>query len=269
MNEAELKTDIPKYGIIGIAGKKNSGKDTVALMIDYILQLNNIEKANYADYIRSIKTIDHSAILHFADRLKQALSIMFNINIEHFNNRLDKDHRWFVYNRHEFITEKEACSHAYRKVENLKEFFDSNLPINIYEQPYRIFKLRSLMQYFGTDIGRRFANDLWIKSCIIDAIDCNNLYGHAIIADVRFENEATAIQQHILYGGLIRIIRDEADISNHYSERLDFKCEYTIKNTGSLILLFENVLDIIKQITNKKKNEVNRTISENSDKQRQ
>ena len=58
--------------IIGIAGQLNSGKDTVASMINYIHQ-QGVTKASYRDWQISQSHYDINfkhKIIHFADPLK-------------------------------------------------------------------------------------------------------------------------------------------------------------------------------------------------------
>ena len=57
--------------VIGIAGCKNSGKDTVANMINYIFTVG-VTCAKYSDYIikkQSINISHKDRIVHFADNM--------------------------------------------------------------------------------------------------------------------------------------------------------------------------------------------------------
>ena len=70
-----------KKFIIGIAGAKNSGKDTVASMINYIFAVG-VTRASYAEYLIKRTSIDNTykdRIVHFADGLKDILSNLYNI----------------------------------------------------------------------------------------------------------------------------------------------------------------------------------------------
>ena len=95
-----------KECIIGIAGHKNSGKDTVASMINYIF-VTGITRSNYADYVIRRKSIDIShkdRIIHFADSMKDAMSIIFSIPRSAFDDRVKKDNEYWDYFNRKFIT---------------------------------------------------------------------------------------------------------------------------------------------------------------------
>ena len=99
-------------------------------------------------------------------------------------------------------------------------------------------KLRALMQYFGTDICRNYIdNNIWINSTMSKVIDIAISRTLCIIPDVRFANEANAIRNNdkLLYGGLIKINRDNQDLDKHNSERINFDVDFEIDNNLSLI----------------------------------
>ena len=72
---------------------------------------------------------------------------------------------------------------------------------------------REFMQFFGTDVCRKMYEPIWVDSCIrkIQA-EQSEL---AIIADVRFPNEAKAIER--VGGSLLRLTRNIYD-DDHSSE---------------------------------------------------
>ena len=85
--------DFGKRVIVGIKGTKGSGKDTVADMIRNIMTAG-ITQASYDNYIWFTKNRDSELdvpILHFADKLKDDLSIMFGISRENFDDSKYKD----------------------------------------------------------------------------------------------------------------------------------------------------------------------------------
>ena len=72
---------------------------------------------------------------------------------------------------------------------------------------------REFMQYFGTDVMRKMYEPIWVNSCIKKIQQEQS--GLAIIADVRFPNEAKAIED--AGGKVVRLTR-EVHEDNHSSE---------------------------------------------------
>lgn len=244
-----------KECIIGIAGHKNSGKDTVASMINYIF-VTGITRSNYADYVIRRKSIDIShkdRIIHFADSMKDAMSIIFSIPRSAFDDRVKKDNEYWDYFNRKFITFGEVIRNKnHYIVDNL---IDNNLnnviQYSTAKKQNLYIKLRALMQYFGTDICRNYIdNNIWINSTMSKAINIAINRTLCIIPDVRFANEANAIRNNskLLYGGLIKINRDNIDKDYHSSECIDFDVDFKINNNGNLMQLFYKVLEICQKI---------------------
>lgn len=245
-----------KSYIIGIAGHKGSGKDTVANMINYIFAVG-ITKATYSDYIvkRAKYSITHQdRIMHFADSLKDVLSIIYNIPRMMFDDRKYKDDYWYCFNTNSFFEDKVVSKskelYVAVDIDKLQSFSLSTI-INSNSGKFVCIKLRTLMQYFGTDICRnKLDYDIWIKSSISKMIDKANSRRLCIVPDVRFANEATAIKSTnaSLYGGVILIKRDNCNNSEHSSEIIDFTADYEIDNNGTIMNLFYKILDICQKI---------------------
>ena len=230
-----------KECIIGIAGHKNSGKDTVASMINYIF-VTGITRSNYADYVIRRKSIDIShkdRIIHFADSMKDAMSIIFSIPRSAFDDRVKKDN--------EVLRDKNYIIFDNVIDKNLNDLIQdcSDKRQSLY------IKLRALMQYFGTDICRNHIdNNIWINSTMSKAINIAINRTLCIIPDVRFSNEANVIRNNskIFYGGLIKINRDNIDKDDHSSEHIYFHTDFEIDNNGNLMQLFYKVLHICQKI---------------------
>lgn len=244
-----------KECIIGIAGCKNSGKDTVASMINYIFA-TGITRSNYADYVIRRKSIDIShkdRIIHFGDSMKDAMSIIFSIPRSAFDDRVKKDNEYWDYFNRKFITFGEVIRDKnYYIVNNL---IDNNLnnviQYSAAKKQSLYIKLRALMQYFGTDICRNHIdNNIWINSTMSKAINIAINRTLCIIPDVRFANEANAIRDNdkLLYGGLIKINRDNINKDDHSSEHIYFNADFEIDNNGNLMQLFYKVLHICQKI---------------------
>lgn len=241
--------------IIGIAGCKNSGKDTVASMINYIFA-TGITRSNYADYVIRRKSIDIShkdRIIHFVDSMKDVMSIIFSIPRSAFDDRIKKDNEYWDYFNRKFVTFGEVIRDKnYYIVDNIIDNNLSNIiQRSIAKQQNLYIKLRLLMQYFGTDICCNYIdNNIWINSTMSKVIDIAITRTLCIIPDVRFANEANAIHNNgkLLYGGLIKINRDNQDIDKHSSECINFDIDFEIDNNGNLMQLFYKVLEICQKI---------------------
>lgn len=245
--------------IIGIAGNKGAGKDTVASMINYIFA-KGITRAKYSEWVIDKDKYYHrfaDTIIHFADTLKNVLSIIYNIPRKYFNNRKYKDELYYSISTGNFVNEDtiELLGDSYHVI-TINELKDNT--INKILKQYRglniVIKLRVLMQYFGTEICREHLGDnIWIKSTINKAVDIATSRQRCIIPDVRFANEAKAISVHrnSLYGVLIMVNRNDNNENNHSSENIDFECDYTIDNNGTLTELFYKVLLICETINGK------------------
>lgn len=250
-----------KNYLIGIAGRKNSGKDTIASMINYIFT-KGITSANYADYLKNnIKMKDKliNKSIHFADNLKQCVSIIYNIDRDKLDDRNIKDNQYYSLTTNSFIDNKNVENNKLYSIidtNSLKTYkLSTYIGSIVNNNCIPVIKIRTLLQYFGTDVCRDcFGDDIWIKSTMTVADNIMNIYGYCIIPDVRFQNEASVfIKTKSLYGVLIKINRnqEQQDCTNeHVSENIDFKCDFEIDNNGNLMQLFYKVLDICIKIKN-------------------
>lgn len=246
--------------IIGIAGTKGSGKDTVANMINYIFA-KGVTNATYANYVLMAKKTQYTKsdrIIHFADVLKQIVSLMFGIPIDKLNDRKYKDEMFYNLNSGTFLEPMTVAldvikdsKYAIIDIDYLKSYsLAKAIKHNIGKIP--IIKVRTLLQYIGTEIGRKqLFDDIWVKRCIANAVDVAEARRLCVIADVRFANEANAISNisnDSLYGGVIVLKRNINDSCEHASENIDFTGDFEIVNSGTLITLFYEVLDICQKI---------------------
>ncbi len=99
--------------------------------------------------------------------------------------------------------------------------------------------IRGLLQRFGTEVGRQmFDEDFWVDYALNSIPDG----GKAVIADVRYPNEANAIRA--LGGKVFRVERDGVGPANsHASENaLDgYEFDGTIYNQGTIRGLYNDV----------------------------
>ena len=242
-----------KNYIIGIAGVKGSGKDTVASMINYIFAVG-ISKANYAEWIlkqTAYDSLNKDRVLHFADSLKDVLSIIYGIPRDAFDDRTYKDEYYFNLRSRKFVNNLGVRNNAHvitiedlSKL-NLNEWLCSITKSQVY------IKLRTLLQYFGTNICRnQLGDDIWIKAAMNRIINKATSRRICIVPDVRFDNEANAIKcnSDSLYGGVIKVIRDSCEKDNHASETQSFESDFIIENNGTIINLFYKVLQICQTV---------------------
>lgn len=249
-----------KSYIIGIAGKRNSGKDTVASMINFIFR-QGITKASYQEWLVRKEVHDATVadrIIHFADPLKDVLSIIYNIPREYFNDRKYKDELWYCLESGTFVTDKTVGTEKYNII-SINDLYDGNSiadELATYSSINNVIKLRTLMQYFGTYICRDKLNkDIWIRCAVSKIIDKAESRRLCIVPDVRFANEANAlrISNDSFYGGVIEVRRNDAgNTDNHDSEIIDFIVDEVIENNGTKMALFYKVLNYVEFIVNKK-----------------
>lgn len=241
--------DFNKRVIVGIKGRKGSGKDTIASMIHYIMAVG-ITGANMDGWENYIKNPDYEMdvpSIHFADKIKDDLSVMFGINRDCFNNWEYKENKYFHFKTKSFLTKKEFDNKLIAEItlENLKEN-----TLAKWREPYNddcVIKLRTLMQYYGSEIIRNnLGINTWVNIAINKAITFKNYYGYAVIADVRYANESDAIYN--VGGKCIFINKHNSEEIEHSSEEVHINNkDYVIDNNGTLLGLFYKVLEFVKE----------------------
>lgn len=248
-----------KSFIIGIAGAKNSGKDTIASMINYIFAVG-ITRATYGDYLIKKVKIDNTnadRVVHFADNMKDAMSIIFGIPRCTFNDRQKKDNAYWDYFNKTFVNFADVIRDNDAFVIHDTDELYYTKPLSemiksaMEEHRHLYIKIRTLMQYFGTDICRYFLDeDIWIRSTMVKVANIAAARRLCIIPNVRFANEADAIRfvSSPLYGEVIKVNRNNDDNSKHSSEIMDFTTDFEIDNNSTLLILFYKVLEICQKI---------------------
>lgn len=241
--------DFGKRVIVGIKGTKGSGKDTVADMIRYIMSVGTTQ-ASYDNYIWFTKNRDGELdvpILHFADKIKDDLSLMFNINRTCFDDSKYKDELYYHFRTGSFIKKVDGIVPI---PEITIEDLDKNT-LAKWRESFKddcVIKLRTLMQYYGTEVMRNhIGKEVWINSTISKAIQHRDYYGFAVIADVRFVNEWQAVRN--VGGKIIHVVRGRLeDKVEHSSEYItSSSSDYEIENNGNLMGLFYKVLEFVKE----------------------
>lgn len=193
-----MKTE-SKPQIIGFAGRKRSGKTTLA---------------------KYLKKEEDAVIITIADFLKRLCCELMNMTYDELNEKKDNgytfdiapDNRWFnVIDKHTNIG-----------IENIRKEL----------QDVHITTIRQLLQIIGTDVIRKY-NENWHAEKMVEEIKKHSDHKLIVIDDVRFPNEKNVILN--LYGKVFFIIRpNNLSISNHSSETSlkwqNFKCDEIIIN---------------------------------------
>lgn len=233
--------------IIGIVGKKQSGKDTVCKVIQYIswLKASGLygEVAPNAKHFMAIQANEETAPIlsvwekhSWAEKLKQCAAIIL------------------------------GCDASSFEVESIKESF-TNIPINNKEGEPMTY--REFLQALGTEVGRTIDTDLWVKTMMDKYIDGFNSYpsygtdeyGNTvfvemvkvepcwIMPDTRFPNEVKAIKDR---GGIvIKVNRDTGLRDSHISEHAldDYNdYDYVIDNNGTMGELIAKVATMMETL---------------------
>jgi hypothetical protein len=214
--------------IIGISGKKNSGKDTFVHIYNGLLlgkTINEIEKALTNDYF--FKFTNDTVILRFADPVKDIVCTILNCTREQLEDR------------------------------DFKETPVPNDYTGIEITP------RLLMEKVGNDFARAIHPDIWLNNLFTRYDNLRKVTNNFIIPDVRYHNEADGILERP-DSYLFRINRPFGSIDTPMGTRWldpeywhfektgkklpesetaldDYHFEHVINNNGSLRNFIENV----------------------------
>src|SRR5688572_814885 len=210
--------------IIGISGKKQHGKDTVANIIQYLM----FDK-KYPEHSHNLNSFSLSSNnwkdlesgwrrKQFASKLKQIVALLIGCTVDQLEDNKFKEtplgeewRYWYWYNyklklgghsgrvSELFNSEQEAIiAHPAWSSDNVKLTSELHTP-------------RSLLQLIGTEAGRKLVHpNIWVNALMADykQITPSNLvltnlvpqYLDWIVTDVRFPNELTAIEDR---GGIV------------------------------------------------------------------
>ena len=263
--------------IIGVSGKKQSGKDTVAKIIQgFDIWKNNLAlQTEYPlsntfvrAYVLNRVSIYVSSweVKKFASKLKEIVSILTGFKVEDLEKKEIKNTNLFPSYR--LINKKVNTFEIFASMEDLVERLNYLKTIylntysaeevnNLFEQETVYITPRLLLQTIGTDIVRTIHPNIWVNKLMNDYIsyadtisgtsEIKKLYPNWCITDVRFPNEVKAIKEK--EGIVIRINRKSDYNSTHFSETAldnyeDF--DYVIDNNNCIDCLIEKVKEILK-----------------------
>jgi len=261
--------------LIGISGKLQSGKDTVAKIIQWLLLNQDKGTEIPFDKFDLYKEAATWKNVKFADKLKDMVCLLLGCTREQLEDPKFKEKElgeewWYwklkVPNYNLDRNEKITLNMMFNTETEAWEYNDKILSYNREVCETVLIKLtpRLLLQLIGTECGRNIIHpNIWINATFADykpqhfrTVKCQGLFvehlttmPNWIISDVRFPNEVKSIKDR--GGVLIRIIRplnDNKIIYNHESETaLDHynDWDYVINNDGTIEDLIEKVKQIL------------------------
>lgn len=222
--------------IIVISGLKNSGKDTVADMLQYCLSVPEPFRKYwmYRHYRYAFNSTYEKVA--FADSLKDTLSVLFGIPVEKFYERDFKEHFYIKGLEITDTPDNILDEDSFIKMLNKKDF--SFLKTHF-------ITIRQLLQCFGTEIVRGlFGNAFWAERAMKHNFD------KMIITDLRFKVELEAVRKR---NGLVLYIDNPNCIPEQHaseSEVLEMKdnhdFDFIIENNGTLEDLFNKIVKWMK-----------------------
>lgn len=193
--------------IIGISGKKQSGKNTVGKILQILLQDNTLSNEEIKNILNSENEKSSKyKLVAFADKLKQISSILLNCNVSCFES---------------------------------EKFKNSLLPSNISTND-KVKTYRQFLQYVGTDLFNQINPNFWIN-LLFNEIDDN-----CIITDVRFKKEINEIKKKngIVLRVISNRHLEDNHISEHdLDDYTDF--DYYVYNTDDIDYLIAQLQLII------------------------
>ena len=225
--------------IVAISGRMNSGKDTVA----FILQiLENIKKNEGKYFLKEKSNNDIEKLLCYTEYNKYYFQDLQRWKIKKFADKL-KDIVCLLIN----CSREQLEDEKFKNKKLGKEWDDyqySLKPINILVRKDRSLTPRKILQLLGTECGKEIIHpDIWVNALFSSYDDLK--IDDWIITDLRFFNELKAIKER--NGITIRINRKSEDeiyhsLGTELNEYRDWN--YVIENDGSLSDLITKVRDI-------------------------
>jgi hypothetical protein len=226
---------------ITLAGKKQVGKDTSAGLI-YNLIYPTIQRTD--QFLNGHRIHPKEAyqihVVHFADALKKACSLIFGISMQDMESEEGKLKPTTVVwpNFGTYIPQHESFRQPDGTMPMRKVYFPTRDTTNY-------MTVREILQFVGTDLLRNQLDpDIWVRSVF------NQPYGQddiVIIADCRFPNEAVFAKEN---GLLIKIERGTAQKDTHISETaLDSYSSYDeiVDNNGNIDKLRADLEKILRK----------------------
>ena len=229
--------------VIGLAGRKRSGKDTVALMLEEEYGFKRLALANplkecLSTFLGVPEPTDKESLVAFSvsqeDLMEMARLLRLDSSdfIERFREQMSE---WVVGASYGKNCRSSPCVGVCYTCDSV-----------YYHLPYR-----KLIQTVGTDICRALDEQVWIRRTMYE-IAMNKKYGGRdkfVVSDIRFDNEAEFI--HNLLGSVWCVSSTRGEHDNHSSEKgVDKKyISCVIANNGTMEELREEVKRVYDQFS--------------------
>lgn len=208
--------------LIGLIGKKGSGKDTAAKVLVHDYEYANVK---------------------FAAPLKMLVSETFDIPIHQLEDPIFKDEDFkeiWVISNEDYLNFIKNIPFAFNNA-GQTDMVRAKLVNRSIKSP------RELMQLIGTDICRELDKDFFTKLGANTLDRWINANEPAIVTDVRFQNEINEIKKR--KGLIVEIKRDSLNKEdNHASENQDLKADIVIENNGSIEDLYKKMEELHERI---------------------
>ena len=219
--------------IIGISGKKQSGKDTIGKIINILVSSPQLNNEGVATFLRKDIGQSHFVVKKFADKLKDMVCMLIGctreqLEDETFKNTELGEEWWYFKGRNGSLIPYSEDSK--RNEEDL-----------IKPTP------RFLLQFIGTDLLRNQLHpEIWVNSLFTDYQPNNLIYPSWCITDMRFLNEMEAVKKR--KGITIRVNRNLGESKDQHESETELdnaEFDYVINNDGTIEELIEKVREIL------------------------
>ena len=230
--------------IIAISGVKAVGKTVSGDMLRFMLSTPKFLH-HYWIYKRfpKLKLKGNWLNVSFAGSLKEMLAVLLRVPVEMFEDRDFKENV--------FVDFSDLTFHRREDLKKYQILSDSKFSRKVKEMSIDVranmLSIRQLLQYWGTEIQRRYLGDQLWSLTTLKLAEFHDL----IISDMRFKVEAEMVKER--RGTVIYIDRPGCEVGNHQSEREAFelyqegKCDHVIHNDGTLKDLFDKCKEIVNE----------------------
>ena len=247
--------------IIAIAGKAQSGKDTLSNFLHgYELVRNDVIKKYFIsktgelvvdvgnnemgvvdlnqktkEFLDYSENYIHPFVKKFsmADSLKEIVSGLFEIDINDlYGSNADKDKLTHLnWEDMPSVVTPEKCKNDMENagvgrndfsLDDYKKYIKNELGL-IYHNPGKM-TIRELLQFFGTDVMRKMWSEVWINNCLKRIHTSNSSL--SIIPDCRFVNEIEALKKENAF--VVRLLRNPLNQEHDSENNCDNYLKYDL-----------------------------------------